>query len=174
MRAYALERLDESGLHDQVADAHLAWADDQAEPARGDLVETGQSRYTYDLVVDDLRAALWRGPSRRAQPATGHALARRMAHLAYGRRFFIEARVRFEEAATLAADGQRRPRTCSTRATPPPPCCTGGSPTSGTWRPATGPRRPATPATAALALALAAERTSRMMATFATSCPTVR
>ena len=98
------ERLDESGLHDQVADAHLAWADDQATRLEADLIESGQSRFTYDLVVDDLRAALaW--ALHTGQRATGHGLARRRPTSPTGGGSSSRPAVRFEEAASLAADG---------------------------------------------------------------------
>ncbi|MGZ4760240.1 MAG: ATP-binding protein, partial [Acidimicrobiales bacterium] len=165
VRAYALERLEESGLHDEVADAHLAWALDQATRLEEELVATGQSRFTYDLVVDDLRAALaWaRHTGRRA---TGHALARRMAHLAYGRRFFIEARVRYEEAASLAADGREAAQDLLDAGHAASALLHGDIAYERFLKASDRASEAGDDRTAAVALSLAAERPSRMMATF--------
>jgi hypothetical protein len=55
-------------------------------------------------VADDLRAALaGTGPAR---DATGHGLARALAHLTFARRFFVEARDHYRAAADRAGDAE--------------------------------------------------------------------
>lgn len=165
VRAYAFERLDASGLHDEVADAHLAWAVEEAGRLEDELLATGQSRYLYDLVVDDLRSALLWAEHRGAR-ADGHVLARRMAHLAYGRRFLIEARVRYEEAASLAPDGREAALDLLQAGHSASALMHGDVAHERFLEAADRAEEVGEPRTAAIALALAAERPSRMMATF--------
>jgi predicted ATPase/DNA-binding CsgD family transcriptional regulator len=103
VRAYASELLDDSGERDLVAAEHLRWALDESERLEAELVDDGELPPRYDLMIDDFRTALhWAGPV--GKRVEGHELARRLAHLAYARRFVIEARLRFMDAAELAAD----------------------------------------------------------------------
>ncbi len=103
VRAYARERLAGSDLAHERADAHLRWACGEAARLEQVLVATGSADDEYDAAVDDLRAARQWAVERDAR-GDAHALTRHLARLAYGRRFFVEARVRYEEAAALAAD----------------------------------------------------------------------
>jgi predicted ATPase len=102
IRAYALDRLAASGEEAAVREAHLRWAGAAADDLEH-RAETGRKwRGAFDTVADDLRAALARSDS----PGTeelGHRLARSLGHLAYARRFMVEAREHYLAAATLAA-----------------------------------------------------------------------
>ena len=102
IRAYALDRLAASGEEAAVREAHLRWAAAVADDLEH-RAETGRKwRGAFDTVADDLRAALARSDS----PGTeelGHRLARSLGHLAYARRFMVEAREHYLAAATLAA-----------------------------------------------------------------------
>ena len=106
IRAYAADRLVESGEQDAVRDAHLTWAATVA----GELersVEDGQPwRTRFDTVADDLRAALARRPGLPLRPVS-HRLARALGHLAYARRFLTEAREHYLSAGDYAGnDGE--------------------------------------------------------------------
>ncbi len=165
VRAYALERLAESGLHDEVADAHLVWATDEAGRLEDELVATGQSAFLYDHVVDDLRSALlW--AQHRGAATSGHVLARRMGHLAYGRRFFIEARVRYEEAASLAPDARQAGLDLLQAGHAASALLHGDIAYERFLEAAERAEEAGDERTAAIALSLAAERPSRMLATF--------
>ena len=103
IRAYAIDRLAESGEEAAVRDAHLHWAAAVAADLE-DRVETGRAwRPAFDAVADDLRAAISREPGPRVR-AVSHRLGRALGHLAYARRFMSESREHFVVAAGRAAD----------------------------------------------------------------------
>ncbi|HEY1920185.1 MAG TPA: LuxR C-terminal-related transcriptional regulator [Streptosporangiaceae bacterium] len=109
IRAYALDRLADSGEETTVRVAHLRWA----AAIAGDLerrAEAGELwRDAFDTVAGDLRSALAGAPTLGAGgsgPDHGelsHRLARALAHLTYARRFMAEARQHYEAAAAWAA-----------------------------------------------------------------------
>src|ERR1700722_5682766 len=102
IRAYALDQLADSEEEATVRDAHLHWAASVADDLERQA-EAGLSwRAGFDVVADDLRAALARPPG----PGTAevsHRLARALGHLAYARRFMVEAREHYRVAAARAA-----------------------------------------------------------------------
>jgi predicted ATPase len=101
VRVHALERLAAAGEERELRARHLEWAIATAVELER-LVEAGRPwRSRFDLVVDDLRAAL------HTSPGPGHAehrLARTLGHLCYARQFLLEARQRFQQAAAYALD----------------------------------------------------------------------
>ncbi|HEY1737672.1 MAG TPA: hypothetical protein VGI86_03125, partial [Acidimicrobiia bacterium] len=103
MREYGLAKLAECGEDDFAHAQHLQWASERAEAFEDDLVQRDTPSAELDSVFDDLRGALaWAVACGRRSEA--HALARRLARLAYGRRFMSESIARYREAATLAGD----------------------------------------------------------------------
>jgi predicted ATPase/DNA-binding XRE family transcriptional regulator len=97
IRAYALDRLADSGEADRVRAAQLSWAGSAAADLER-RAEAGRPwRAGFDAVADDLRAALGRTPGQAA-----HQLARSLGHLAYARRFMVEAREHYRAAADRA------------------------------------------------------------------------
>ena len=108
VRAYALEQLADSGEEPAVRERHLRWAAEtasdlqrRAQPARGSV--QAEWRPGFDAVADDLRAAL--GLSTGPGPGgVRHRLARSLGHLAYARRYLVEAREDFGLAADCAPD----------------------------------------------------------------------
>ncbi|TDE36823.1 LuxR C-terminal-related transcriptional regulator [Actinomadura sp. 6K520] len=99
VRAFAAERLEDSGEGDAVRDRHLRWAAATAAELEGRM--DGRWRAGFDAVADDLRSALAGAPPGRA--AVPHRLARSLAHLTYARRFLREVPGHYEEAARRAA-----------------------------------------------------------------------
>lgn len=102
IRAYARQRL---GADEQAAvqRRHLRWAEVAAAKLEGRL--DGDWQDEFDVVVDDLRAALRDVPSGPDEEA--HRLARSLGHLTYARKLRPEAVDRFRQAAihaTTAAD----------------------------------------------------------------------
>jgi predicted ATPase/DNA-binding CsgD family transcriptional regulator len=104
VRAYALERLAASGEEAVTRDRHLSWASDAAARLERQAAAGGEWRAGFDLVGDDLRAALAgsAGPDH-----TVHQLARSLGHLTYARRFLAEACGHYETAAASAPDPSR-------------------------------------------------------------------
>lgn len=100
VRAYAVEKMTAAGELDAVRSAHLQWVVARASALEGLLETDGGWREAFDLVVDDLRAALLSA----SDPAMAHALARSLGHLAYARRFLAEARQHYRTAADHAPD----------------------------------------------------------------------
>jgi predicted ATPase/DNA-binding CsgD family transcriptional regulator len=102
IRAYAVERLAAAGEQPLLRHRHLQWAAEAAAHLERRL-EAGQAWLPeFDLVADDLRAALTgTGP---VPDATAHSLARPLAHLTFARRFFVEARAHYRAAADRAGD----------------------------------------------------------------------
>jgi hypothetical protein len=105
IRLYALERLAGSGEEPAVRAAHLDWAAAMADDLE-DRLEKGQPwRAAFDLAADDLRAALITATSPNGHEVS-HRLARTLGHLAYARRFLLEARGHYEVAARHAPPAQ--------------------------------------------------------------------
>jgi predicted ATPase/DNA-binding CsgD family transcriptional regulator len=102
IRAYAIDRLAAADEQPLLQRHHLRWAAEAAADLEGRL-EAGQAWLPrFDLVADDLRAALaGTGP---VPDATAHNLARSLAHLTFARRFFVEARAHYRAAADRAGD----------------------------------------------------------------------
>jgi predicted ATPase/transcriptional regulator with XRE-family HTH domain len=103
IRAYALDRLAESGEETAVRDAHLRWAASISGDLERRAQTTGDWRSAFDTVADDLRAALARAPGPAAR-GVSHRLARALGHLAYARRFMVESREHYRAAAARAED----------------------------------------------------------------------
>jgi predicted ATPase/DNA-binding CsgD family transcriptional regulator len=103
VRAYALEQLAASGEEAATRERHLRWAAATAVSLES-RAEAGQEwRASFDQVADDLRAAL--GAATGAGPDDlAHRLARSLGHLAYARRFLVEALGHYETAAARAPD----------------------------------------------------------------------
>lgn len=97
IRAYAGDQLRTSGEQADVQERHLRWA---ARTAAQLAARSGRWRDIFDLVADDLRAALAAAP-----PGPGdlpHRLARALGRLTYARRFLTEAVTRHRQAAQHA------------------------------------------------------------------------
>ena len=108
VRAYALEQLAASGEEPPVRERHLRWAVEtaadleyRAQAARGSV--QAEWRPGFDAVADDLRAALGLGTGP-GPDGLRHRLARSLGHLAYSRRYLVEAREDFRLAAASAPD----------------------------------------------------------------------
>ncbi|MCF6467228.1 ATPase [Nonomuraea sp. MG754425] len=101
IRQYATERLAEAGELDGTRSRHLRWC---LAEATG-LTVVGQDwRARFDLVADDLRAALAWAAERPEQRARAYELARHLAELTFTRHLSSEAQRRYEQAAGLAGD----------------------------------------------------------------------
>ena len=101
IRLYALDRLTASGEEPAVREAHLGWAAAMADDLERRLEKGQQWRIAFDLVADDLRAALITATSPNGHDVS-HRLARTLGHLAYARRFLLESRGHYEVAAAHA------------------------------------------------------------------------
>ena len=109
IRAYALDRLAASGEEAAVREAHLRWAVSAADDLERRAETSLPWRGAFDTVADDLRAALARNDTPGTEEVS-HRLARTLGHLAYARRFMVEAREHYLAAATLApGPGQAAP-----------------------------------------------------------------
>jgi predicted ATPase/transcriptional regulator with XRE-family HTH domain len=102
IRAYALDRLADSDEEATVRAAHLGWATAIADDLENRAAMGRPWRAAFDLVADDLRAALARAPAADAG-GVSHRLARALGHLAYARRFMVESREHYRAAAARAA-----------------------------------------------------------------------
>jgi predicted ATPase/DNA-binding CsgD family transcriptional regulator/tetratricopeptide (TPR) repeat protein len=133
VRAFAAERLDDSGERHALQERHLRWAATTAEAlirrATSKSLDDGW-REAFDAVADDLRAALAAAPGPEGadvQPSltdgpqaaapvvpagdlVAHGLARALAALTYGRRFLSEALAHYRRAARLAPGPQEAAR----------------------------------------------------------------
>ena len=105
IRLYALERLAASEEEPAVRQAHLDWAAAMADDLERRLDKGQQWRIAFDLVADDLRAALITATSPDGHEVS-HRLARTLGHLAYARRFLLESRGHYEVAAAHAPPAQ--------------------------------------------------------------------
>jgi predicted ATPase/DNA-binding CsgD family transcriptional regulator len=108
IRSYALARLAASGEEADVRDAHLGWAavtgsELEARLAAGHPGADPAWRAAFDMVADDLRAALAGSPGPGGD-GLRHQLARALGHLAYARRFMVESCEHYQAAAGLAAE----------------------------------------------------------------------
>jgi predicted ATPase/DNA-binding CsgD family transcriptional regulator len=103
IRLYALERLAASGEETGVREAHLSWAAAVARDLEHRLEEGQEWRGAFNVVADDLRAALITATSPNGHEIS-HRLARTLGHLAYARRFLLEAREHYQVAAAHAAE----------------------------------------------------------------------
>jgi predicted ATPase/transcriptional regulator with XRE-family HTH domain len=103
IRAYAVDQLTDSAEDSEVRDAHLEWAALVAAELERRAEADSQWRSAFDTVADDLRAALARPPGT-ATRAVSHRLARCLGHLAYARRFLVEAREHYRVAADRAGN----------------------------------------------------------------------
>jgi predicted ATPase/DNA-binding CsgD family transcriptional regulator len=97
-----LERVDDGAV---VRGRHLAWAATTARQLEGAL-EAGLPDWSigFDLVVDDLRAAIAGATSPGPAESTGFDLALALGHLCYARRFLAEGRDHLNAAIALAPD----------------------------------------------------------------------
>ncbi|GGL14699.1 hypothetical protein Sme01_18570 [Sphaerisporangium melleum] len=101
IRQYGTERLDEAGELDGARSRHLRWCLAQA----AGLAVTGPDwRARFDLVADDLRAALAWAADRPEQRADAYELAGHLAELTFTRNLTGESQRRYEQAAVLAPD----------------------------------------------------------------------
>jgi len=99
--AYARDRLAEAGEAAACRARYRQWAAETAAEL-ADRLDTDQPwRSQFELVADDLRAALDGAPEPGDAP---HRLARALARLCYGRQFLLEARHHFGQAAVRALD----------------------------------------------------------------------
>ncbi|MET9274451.1 LuxR C-terminal-related transcriptional regulator [Kribbella sp. NPDC003557] len=92
VRVFALEQLKDE--YDEVAALHVAWADAVATRLERQLEAGEDWQQEFDLLAPDLRAA--RGDVR--------PLARKLAHLTFARRRFLEAREHYLAAADNAVN----------------------------------------------------------------------
>jgi predicted ATPase/DNA-binding CsgD family transcriptional regulator len=103
IRAFALDKLAAVGEEAPVRERHLRWAAATAADLERQL-EAGQPwREGFDTVADDLRVALASSSAGPGPDGVTRRLARGLGHLAYARRFLVEARGHYEAAATHAA-----------------------------------------------------------------------
>ncbi|MEV0286049.1 LuxR C-terminal-related transcriptional regulator [Kribbella sp. NPDC050820] len=98
VRAYALDELKGRGEYDAVAVLHLAWADSTAARLEERLEHHEDWQSEFDQVTADLRAAVSRSDT------DVRRLARRLAHLTFARKRFVEAREHYLTAAAHASD----------------------------------------------------------------------
>lgn len=101
IRQYGMERLSEAGELIDARSRHLRWCLSQAvglEVVRHDW------RARFDLVADDLRAALAWAANRPEQRVDAFELARCLAELTFTRHLTGESQRRYEQAAALATD----------------------------------------------------------------------
>ncbi|NUW43358.1 ATP-binding protein [Nonomuraea rhodomycinica] len=101
IRQYGLERLSEAGELIDARSRHLRWCLAQA----AGLAVVGQDwRARFDLVADDLRAALAWAANRPELRVEAFELARCLAELTFTRHLTGESQQRYEQAAALATD----------------------------------------------------------------------
>jgi predicted ATPase len=105
IRLYALDRLASGGEEPAVRAAHLDWAAAVAADLEERLEQGRPWRAAFDLAADDLRAALITATSPNGHEVS-HRLACTLGHLAYARRFLLEARGHYEVAAIHAPPAQ--------------------------------------------------------------------
>jgi predicted ATPase/DNA-binding CsgD family transcriptional regulator len=96
VRVFALEEL--KGEYDEVAGLHVAWADQVATQLERQLEAGEEWQEEFDLLAPDLRVA----------SGGVRTLARKLAHLTFARRRFLEAREHYLVAAAHAVDADER------------------------------------------------------------------
>ncbi|MBB6475347.1 ATP-binding protein [Sphaerisporangium rubeum] len=101
IRQYGTERLDEAGELADARSRHLRWC---LAKAAGLGVSGPDWRARFDLVADDLRAALAWVADRPERRGDACELARRLAELTFVRNLTGESQRRYEQAAALATD----------------------------------------------------------------------
>ncbi|MFE9104480.1 ATP-binding protein [Actinomadura geliboluensis] len=101
IRQYGAERLAEAGDLAETRARHLRWC---LAGAAGLAAAGADWRPRFDALADDLRAALAWAAGEPEHRADAHALARRLAELAFTRNLVGESQQRYEQAAALAAD----------------------------------------------------------------------
>ncbi|MHA6757891.1 ATP-binding protein [Streptacidiphilus sp. PAMC 29251] len=101
IRQYGLERLAEAGELVDARSRHLRWSLAQAADLAGARADW---RARFDVVADDLRAAMAWVCDRPGQRADAHRLARYLAELLFTRHLIGESQSRYEQAAALADD----------------------------------------------------------------------
>jgi predicted ATPase/DNA-binding CsgD family transcriptional regulator len=108
VRAFAADQLGDAERA-EVAGLHLRWAVAAAADLEDRLDRTAAAEFDrarYDEIADDLRAALAAtvGAAVGEPDANAHRLARSLGHLAFARRFLLEAVEHYRTAAALAGD----------------------------------------------------------------------
>ncbi|WP_155375089.1 ATP-binding protein [Catellatospora vulcania] len=101
IRQYGTEQLTETGELADTRTRHLTWC--LARAADLAVVEADW-RARFDVVADDLRAALAWAADQPEQRAPAYRLARSLGELTFTRTFVGESQLRFEQAAALADD----------------------------------------------------------------------
>ncbi|MFF4621970.1 ATP-binding protein [Nonomuraea jabiensis] len=100
IRAFAADRLADSGETEETLQLRLRWAAGTAATLESRLDGTWAPQ--FDLVADDLRATLADTPA--VPDRQAHRLARSLAHLTFARRFHREAIGHYVAAADRARD----------------------------------------------------------------------
>ena len=100
VRSYALDRLDDTGEAADIRMRYRSWAASVADALAQRFREKAPWTAEFDLVADDLRAAL-RLSAARPDP-TGYELACSTAHLAFARGLMTEAERHLRDAASRA------------------------------------------------------------------------
>lgn len=101
IRQYGTERLSAAGELDDTRARHLRWCLTAATALQPNLADW---RAHFDVVVDDLRAALTWAAYRPEWQAEAHDLATRLAELTFFRGLIGESQRHFEQAAELGKD----------------------------------------------------------------------
>lgn len=101
VREHALDWLAAVHEEPECRVRYLRWAAATAGELECTIATDGSWRDRFDLVADDLLAAL---PSRPAPDPLAHRLAVSLAHLCYARQFLAEAREHYRMAAEFAPD----------------------------------------------------------------------
>ncbi|MFD0467600.1 hypothetical protein ACFQ0B_04245 [Nonomuraea thailandensis] len=101
IRQYGRERLTEAGELADIRSRHLRWC---LAKAAGLAVVREDWRAAFDLVANDLRAALAWAADQAEHRAEAYELARHLAGLTFTRNLVGESQRRHEQAAALAED----------------------------------------------------------------------
>lgn len=101
IRQYGTERLAEAGELADARSRHLRWC---LAKAAALAVTQPDWRARFDLVADDLRAALVWAADQPEQRTDAHELARHLAELTFTRNLVGESQRHYEQAAGLATD----------------------------------------------------------------------
>ena len=107
IRAYALDRLATSGADLATRTRHLRWAEASAARLEYQVATDQRWQSDFDLLADDLRAALDSAPPGPGPDGVTHRLARTLGHLTYARRFLSEACHHYQVAVAHAPDHAR-------------------------------------------------------------------
>jgi predicted ATPase len=103
VRGYAREQLVATQEEIAIEEAHLRWAVSAAAALEAELGEDDAWVAEFDDIADDLRAAFVR-PAPMGTQHQRFALGLSLAHLAYARGLFAEARGHYVDAAQCAPD----------------------------------------------------------------------